>query len=155
MNTTNKQTLRDLKKNLLVNNYQKIVVENANENPVLSLHKKHVSNYTVNYTTEINALRSNPLDKKDITNLKKYANFYKYWLDLKGSTISIEGQKYNIYKVKGNMYFREIKTGAIINATKRFKLAKEMARIKPSEVIMNRIKECELSRNKYKTLHYA
>ena len=152
MKQTNKNALRKFKRELLTNNYTKVILdENKYKNTeVLSLNKEHKVNYVVDYTTHINALRNTPLDKRDIINLKKYASFYKYWLDLQKQTISIQGQTHNIYKVKGNLYFRNRRTGKLINATKEFKLAREMNKYRPAETIMSIIKQNEEIRRKYK-----
>lgn len=144
MNTTNQQVLQTAKFELLKSNYEKIEISNNFQ--VLKLKVPENNNIIIEYTKEINALRSNPLDKIDIINLKKYASFYKYWLDLNKKTITLGSTKYNIYKVKGCIYFRNIKSGSITNATKEFALAKIMNRLRPAEVVMNTIKKCQIKR---------
>ncbi len=148
MNSTNKQTLLIAKENLL-GNYKKINTSCNMEVLHLNDEERTVS-YIVNYDREINAIESKQLSKIDTLNLKKYAGFYKYWLDLSKQTISIQGRIHSIYKVHGCIYFRDKKSGNIINGNKEFALAKQMNRIRPSEIIGNIIKNCETTRNKHK-----
>nr|OQX98994.1 MAG: hypothetical protein B6I27_01635 [Erwiniaceae bacterium 4572_131] len=152
MNTTNKQTLKDFRVQML-SKYTKIEIKTSDIR-ILTLNKTNDTPVIVEYTKEINQLRATPLSKWDIINLKKFAKYNSYWLDLQKNTISINGIKNTILKVKDNLYFRNTKTGALKNATKLFTITKKLNSIKAADLIINKLIQNQEGRiNKLKENH--
>jgi len=145
MNEKNNQFLNDLKQEIIVKSYKKIEVNYKEEEK---------NKYFFSLKDQINALHSNPLNKKDVVNLKRYAQFYSYWLDLKKSTISINGVKFNIYSVNEELYFRSTVTNEIIEAKREFDIARILNKSKlATNILGNLFKNREVKeKSRKKTL---
>ena len=149
MNLTNKQKLQDFRVSML-NSYEKVTIKHQD---VVVLHlndEKSQERTIIEYTREINPLRSKSLSKWDYINLKRYAKYNSYWIDKDFKTISIKGDKYKILKVKGNIYFRNEKTGALKNATKLFSVSKKLNSVKAAEFIMDTLIKHQAVREQFR-----
>jgi len=82
------------------------------------------------YQDEINKLSSAPLTKEDIFNIKRFANFYGYWYDIKKQTITVNGNLLNIYRVKNTLYFKNEISKEVFSCRNMFETARLLAKTK-------------------------
>jgi hypothetical protein len=86
---------------MLANSYEKINV---------NYEEPEKEEYIPGHEDQISSLYSTPLSKREIIDLKRYAQFYSYWLDHKNNTISIKGEKHDILFIKSQLYFKSTRT---------------------------------------------
>ena len=138
MKTKNLNDLAVLRDKIRTNEWTKVEYDNT----PLKFYEDRTANYQVSFHNEINKDNSISLNHKDILRLKKWVTTYGYWFDKQKQTISINGNIFNILKVKDRtnhyfIYLKNIITGEIKNMQKEFNIAIFLNTSKLAKKILN------------------